>query len=394
MAAVGELGLVEKAKSMTDAIRSRVERAEQERKLPEETVEEFKQAGFTRALQAKRYGGLEATPEEFYQAVIELGKVCTSSSWIAGVLAVHPFQFAQLPKEAQDDLFGDDVNTIVSSSYAPTGKVERVKGGYHLSGRWSFSSGCDHATWVVLGGIVADAQGTPQQRIFLVPLPEYRIDDDWYVMGLSGTGSKSIIVEDAFVPEHRSMGWAECCNGQGPGLEVNPGPIFRLPFLSVFGACLSMPAIGAAKGAYAEFCRQAGERVRAMDRRPASEDPYLQLRVAHAAAEIDAVELQVMRDFREAMEQAEAGRKISMEDRTRYRWHQIRALDTCSRVIKSLLESGGGAVVYQRNPIQRFMRDVMAMHQHTANNVDTMAGFMARVELGLSIAEFEFRPIA
>ena len=394
MAAEGELGLIEKARSLAEGIRSRVQQAEQERRLPDETIEEFKEAGFTRGFQAKRYGGLEATPEEFYSAVIEIGKVCTSSSWIMGVLAVHPFQFAQLPVEAQDELYGDDINTIVSSSYAPTGKVERAPGGYRVSGRWSFSSGCDHATWVILGGVIGDAQGNPHQRIFLVPDSEYRIDDDWYVMGLCGTGSKSIIVEDAFVPEHRTMGWADCCHGLGPGLEVNTGPIFRLPFLSVFGACLSLPAIGAARGAYAEFCRQAGERVRAMDRRPATEDPYLQLRVAHAEAEIDAAELQVMRDFREAMERAESGEKFTMEERTRYRWHQIRAVDTCSRVIKSLLEIAGGAVVYQRNPIQRFLRDVMAMHQHTANNLDAMAGFMARAELGLSLAEYDARPIA
>lgn len=394
MAVAGELGLVEKARSLAEGVRSRVQHAETDRRLPNETIEEFKEAGFTRGFQAKRYGGLEATPEEFYSAVIEMGKVCTSSSWIMGVLAVHPFQFAQFPIEAQDELFGDDINTIVSSSYAPTGKVERVPGGYQLSGRWSFSSGCDHATWVVLGGVVGDAQGNPQQRIFLVPNPDYRIDDDWYVMGLSGTGSKSIIVEDAFVPEHRTMGWAECCHGLGPGLEVNDGPIFRLPFLSVFGACLALPAIGAARGAYAEFCRQAAERVRVIDRRSAAEDPYLQMRVAHAEADIDAAELQVMRDFREAMDHALAGEKCTMEERTRYRWHQVRAVDTCSRVIKSLLESAGGAVVYQRNPIQRFLRDVMAMHQHTGNNMDTMAGVMARVELGLSIADFDFRPVA
>jgi len=380
---------VELVRGLLDGIRERADRTEKERCVPAETVAEFKETGLSRAFQAKRYGGMEWTPADFYSAVIEVAQVCPSTGWVLGVLAVHPFQFAQFPVEAQDELFGEDINTIVSSSYAPTGKAVRAPGGYRLSGRWSFSSACDHASWVVLGAIPS-GEGTTrvEQKIFLVAPGDWRIDDDWFVMGLSGTGSKSIIVEDAFVPEHRTLGWVECCFGLGPGLAVNPGALFRVPFMSVFGACLVVPAIGAAKGAYAEFARQAKDRVRAMDRRPATEDPYLQLRLADAEAEINGAERRVLSDFREEMERVEAGEKIPFEDRARYRWHQIHAIDSSAKAVERLFAMAGGRVIYYKNPIQRFYRDILAARQHTANTRDTMASLMAQGALGLDAAEF------
>ncbi|HXG35995.1 MAG TPA: acyl-CoA dehydrogenase family protein, partial [Dehalococcoidia bacterium] len=304
------------------------------------------------------------------------------------VLAVHPFQLAQFPVEAQEEVYGDDPNTIVSTSYAPTGQAERVSGGYRVSGRWWFSSACDHGSWVLLG---ADAPGGDGERanrmVFLLPRSDYRIEDDWYVMGLSGTGSKSIIVDDAFVPEYRTLGWAECCVAAGPGLAVNTGPLFRLPFLAVFAGALVVPSIGAAKGAYQEFCRQSQTRRRGFDRKVVAEDPYLQLRLAQSEADISAAELQVMQDYREMMAIVESGEKIPLESRARYRWHLVNAIDNCARAVERLFAISGGRVIYHDNPIQRFYRDILAARQHTANNHDLGASFMAQATLGLPLPE-------
>ncbi len=150
--------------------------------------------------------GSRSTPARSSTCKMTVAAACPSSAWVLGVVGVHNWQLALFPEQAQVDVWGDDPSTLISSSYAPTGKITRAEGGYRVSGRWSFSSGCDHCRWVFLGGMVPpEAEGKPpEMRTFLLPRSDYRIDDTWHVAGLKATGSKDIVVEDAFVPEHRT----------------------------------------------------------------------------------------------------------------------------------------------------------------------------------------------
>src|SRR5439155_1395382 len=192
-----------RVRALSPTLRERAPRAEQLRRLPDETVADFQEAGLFRAMQPKRYGGFELDPEFFYQAITEVGAVCGSSGWLFGVIGVHNWHLALFPPEAQQDVWGEDDSVQLSTSLAPTGKVERVEGGFRVSGRWSFSSGCDFCGWAVLGGIAPPAEngGPPDARTFLLPRSDYAIDDNWQVMGLYGSGSKDIVVTDAFVPD-------------------------------------------------------------------------------------------------------------------------------------------------------------------------------------------------
>ncbi len=200
-----------------------------------------------RALQPKRYGGYELDPGILYQAVIEVGAVCGSSGWILGVLGVHNWHVAILPPQAQQDVWGEDDSVQLSTSLAPTGTVERVPGGFRIKGRWSFSSGCDHCQWAVLGGAAPPSSPgePPDLRVFLVPRRDYVIDDNWHVMGLCATGSKDIVVEDAFVPEYRTHSYRDAFALNHPGAAVNDAPLYRLPFGLVFTYGIVSPAIGA-----------------------------------------------------------------------------------------------------------------------------------------------------
>ena len=139
----------------------------------------------------------------------------------------------------------------MSSSYAPTGRAQVTEGGHKLSGRWSFSSGSAHASWVLLGGIVTDADKNPIDfRTFLLPASDYQIEDVWDTVGLRGTGSNDIVVEDAFVPDHRSLGFGDVTKCKCPGQEVNDAPLYKVPFGSVFSYAITTPIIGMATGAY------------------------------------------------------------------------------------------------------------------------------------------------
>ena len=221
---------------MLPALRDRAANAERLRRLPDETVKDFQEAGLFRALQPQRYGGYELDPGTFYQAVMDMGTVCGSSAWILGVVGIHNWQLGLFHPQAQEDVWHNDTSTLLSTSLAPTGTVERVDGGFRLHGRWSFSSGCDFCQWVVLGGIVPpQGEGEPPDpRTFLVPRSAYTIDDNWYVMGLCGTGSKDIVVEDAVVPEYRTLSYHDMFYLRYPGTEVNETPSIASPLAVSF----------------------------------------------------------------------------------------------------------------------------------------------------------------
>src|SRR5215472_15635647 len=187
-------------------LRQRAQETEDNRDVPADSVKALTETGFFRLLQPASYGGLEADPIAFYTAVRLIASACGSTGWVASVLGVHPWQLALFPERAQEEVWGADPGTRMSSSYAPTGRAHTADGGYRLDGRWSFSSGCDHANWVLLGGIVLDEDGKPVDfRTFLLPAADYTIDDVWDTVGLRGTGSNDIVVDDVFVPEHRSL---------------------------------------------------------------------------------------------------------------------------------------------------------------------------------------------
>ena len=184
-----------------------------------------------RAFQSRRFGGLECHPADFFGAIIELAKACPSTGWILGIMGIHQFELANLSLKLQEEVLGEDPDSLVSSSYAPQGKVRRVEGGFVLDGQWKSSSGVDHASWLVLGGIEqpAASEGAPVARIFYLPRGDAAVLDDWQVMGLSGTGSKSVVLREVFVPDYRT-GLRGGFQGNDAGAtRINDSPLYRLP---------------------------------------------------------------------------------------------------------------------------------------------------------------------
>ncbi len=383
---------LDRVRALLPALRERARGAEQMRRLPDETFEDFQRAGLFRALQPKRYGGYELDPGVFYQAVTEVGAVCGSSGWILGVLGVHNWHVAILPPQAQEDVWGEDDSVQLSTSLAPTGIVERAPGGFRLSGRWSFSSGCDYCRWAVLGGAAPPALPgePPDLRVFLVPRHDYRIADNWHVMGLCASGSKDIVVEDAYVPEYRTHSYRDAFALNHPGAAVNDAPLYRLPFGLVFTYGIVSPAIGAAQGALSAFREQAARRINVRDGSRAVEDPFMQHRLAEAAAEIDAARERMLANFAAMMRQARAAEEIPLALRARYRWDSGKAIDRSVYAVDRLFEAAGGHALFLDNPIQRAWRDVHAMRAHAGNNPERASFIFARSEFGLPPQDIRF----
>ena len=367
------------------ALRDRAQETEDGRVIPGESVKALEEAGFFRLLQPARFGGLEADPLTFYTAVRMIASACGSTGWVASVIGVHAWQLALFPLAGQREVWDSDASTRMSSSYAPTGRAQLVPGGHQLSGRWSFSSGSNHASWVLLGGIVTDADGHPVDfRTFLLPASDYLVDDVWDTVGLRGTGSNDIVVSGAFVPEHRSLSFADVTRCACPGQEANPAPLYRIPFGSIFSYTITTPIIGMATGAYAAHVAYQRDRVSTTYAgQKVAEDPFAQARIAEASAELDGAWLALERNMIELMGCARAGVPIPMPLRLRIRRDQVRGTAQAIRAVDILFENSGGRALRAGTPIQRLWRDAHAGRVHAINDPERALSMYGRGEFGL-----------
>jgi len=370
------------------AFRERAQETEDLRRIPDENIKAMQETGFFKLLQPAAYGGLEASPVHFYRGVKAISSACGSSGWVSSVLGVHPWQLALYPKQAQDEVWGSDPSTLISSSYAPMGRATATEGGFVFNGRWSFSSGCDHAQWIFLGGLVLDDEkNVIDFRTFLLPRADYEIEDVWDTVGLRGTGSNDIIVKDAFVPEHRTLSFMDTGRCFGPGQEQNTSPIYKLPFASVFSNTISVPVLGMATGAYDAYVSWTKERVRASTGGKASDDSYNQIRIAEAAYKIETAMSQIERNVEELLEYAEKGEKIPMPLRVRVRRDQVSATGAGIAAVDRLFESAGGRALRSGTPIQRFWRDAHAGRVHAINDPEKALVLFGQFELGIKVQD-------
>ncbi|WP_037304000.1 3-hydroxy-9,10-secoandrosta-1,3,5(10)-triene-9,17-dione monooxygenase oxygenase subunit [Amycolatopsis orientalis] len=358
-------------RELLPVLRERAQEAEDARRIPEESVKSLQETGFFKLLQPKTFGGLEADPVSFYTCVKLVASACGSTGWVASILGVHPWHLGLFEAQAQQDVWGDDPDVRISSSYAPMGKADVVDGGYRLSGRWSFSSGCDHATWVLLGGPVFKDGKPVDFCTYLVPISDYTIEDVWDTVGLRGTGSNDIIVNDVFVPKHRALSFIATSKCKTPGQEINPGPLYKLPYGSVHPSTITAPIIGMAQGAYDAHVEYQGKRVRAAYAGEQSkEDPFAKVRIAEAASEIDAAWLQLTHNIDELYQLACKGEKLPFPTRLRVRRDQVRGTERAIFAIDRLFENSGGRALQAGTPIQRFWRDAHAGRVHAANDAE------------------------
>jgi 3-hydroxy-9,10-secoandrosta-1,3,5(10)-triene-9,17-dione monooxygenase len=379
--------VVEAVRELLPVLRDRAQEAEDGRIVPADSIKALEGTGFFKLLQPSTFGGLEAEPLTFYTAVRLIASACGSTGWVSSVLGVHPWHVGLFTPEAQQEVWGTDQATRISSSYAPTGKATAVDGGHQVSGRWSFSSGCDHASWVLLGQIVTDADNRPTDfRTFLLPRADYTIDDVWDTVGLRGTGSNDIVVDNAFVPTHRSLSFADVFQLVCPGQVLNPGPLFRLPYGSVFSYGITTPIIGMATGAYEAHVTYLRERVRvAYVGQKAAQDPFAQVRIAEAAAEIDGAWLALERNMTDLMGYARAEQQIPVDLRLRVRRDQVRGTGQSIRAVDRLFENSGGRALKSGTPIQRFWRDAHAGRVHAINDPERALSMYGGSEFGLPV---------
>jgi 3-hydroxy-9,10-secoandrosta-1,3,5(10)-triene-9,17-dione monooxygenase len=375
--------ILSRVQELLPTIRARAADAERDRRLPEATVKELKEIGLVRQLQPKRLGGLEADPRPFYQAVMALGAACGSTAWVAGVVGVHPWQIALWDDRVQREVWGDDPDTWASSSYMPGGRMTPVEGGFQLNGRWSFSSGCDHCSWAILGVMVDRGNDAPLEMWnVLIPRSDYRIEDVWDTVGLRGTGSNDIIVEDLFVPSYRALDLVAMFEWRSPGLAVNTGPLYRLPFATMFANAITASIVGMAGGVLLENLEYTKKRV-SNSWGKATDDPYTVASIGAASSEIDACKAQLLGNIGAMYDSASAGRAITIDERSAARRDQVLGTERAVAALDDIFDRAGAGAISAKNPMQRLWRDAHAGRHHTVNSLERSLASAAYVAMGL-----------
>ena len=377
--------IMARARALVPALRERARHTEQLRRIPPETLREFRESGIYRMLQLARYGGLELAFGDHTEMSVELARGCASSAWDACITACHGWVVGMLPPEAQDEIWGDDPTVEVSTSFRPVElQVKQVDGGLRIGGRWKFSSGVDHCAWVLLT-MTAELEagdGAPQMVFGLVPLAECRIEDTWFATGLAGTGSNDIVVDDHFIPRHRILGSMEIRGGASPGSAVNPGYLYRLPMLALFAFNLVGVAIGAARGALELVTAELSGRT-SITQAKLAEQQSVQLRIAESMAEIDAAHALTVKNIQEINRQGRQGELPDMEQRTRYRRDNAFAAMLCVRAVDRVQPLLGGAGLAAGDPVNRAWRDVHAVSRHIGLTWDVQGPLHGAISLGL-----------
>lgn len=361
--------VTERVEALLPTLRERAQEAEDLRRIPDESIKDLQATGFFKLLQPRQWGGYAADPVVFYETVRKIASACGSSGWVASILGVHNWHLALFDQQAQNEVWGEDSEVRISSSYAPMGAGTVVDGGYMVKGSWNWSSGCDHADWVFVGGPVIKDGKPVDFGSFLVPRSEYRIDDVWNVVGLRGTGSNTVVVDEVFVPSHRFLSYKTMNDLTAPGLENNPDAVYKMPWGTIHPTTISAPIVGIAYGAYDAHVEHQGKRVRAAYAgEKAKEDPFSKVRVAEASSDIDAAWQQLSGNVADEYELLKQNKEIPFELRLRARRDQVRATGRSIASIDMLFESSGATALANGTPLQRFWRDAHAARVHAAND--------------------------
>jgi 3-hydroxy-9,10-secoandrosta-1,3,5(10)-triene-9,17-dione monooxygenase len=381
--------LIDKARAMGPALHQRAAQCKADRRVPDETIADFHEAGFFKILQPEQWGGYAMDPQVFYSVGLEVARFCPSSAWILGVIAVHNWQLAVFDDRAAQDVWGDDPSVLISSSYAPVGKVKVVDGGFRLSGRWSFSSGCEHCKWVFLGAVVPTPEAPfdmSNYRTFLVPISDYEIVDNWDVVGLQGTGSHDIVVDDVFVPDyrtHRSMDGFLCDN---PGNAVNDAALYHMPFMQVFVRAVCTATLGACEGALDAFVDVA--KTRQVGPNKMKNDPFARQLAAEVRASIEEMKLTMIRNFDAMMDHCRAGEPIPVDDRVRYRYDSAVVADRCLALSSRMLKASGSGGIRLDSDLLGYHLDILCSQAHVANHSIPFANNMGGMMFGEENVDF------
>ncbi|MGA0565507.1 acyl-CoA dehydrogenase family protein [Ancylobacter sp. VNQ12] len=376
--------LIGRAEALAPALRERAAETERLRQPPEATRHDVVRTGIHRLFQPARYGGAEAPFRAAVEVLTAVGRACGSTAWVVVQNIAHNSMLAQWPQAAQDDVWGANPAALLSGILIPgIGKARRVENGYVLSGRWPFVSGVSLADWVLFTAFTPGPDGKEEDRHFILPRSDYQILDTWHAMGLKGSASHDVVVDEVFVPEHRTT-TIEAMRGREARYPGEP-VVFRSPLYAMFGVFIGSSALGIAEGGVHSYVEQARTRISRASVRPVSDFNTQHVKVAEALAAIKAARLLLYGVCDQMTEIIASGRMPTLEERARCRAEATFAGQLSTRAVNVVWDAVGGSGIYDANPLSRYFRDMSAANRHITQNWDVNASTHGRVVLGLPI---------
>jgi len=375
--------LLDAARALAPQIRALVDQIENERRLPLPLVKAMAAAGIFRMLIPRKLGGLEVDVITMVRVFEEVSRVDGSAGWCAMIGATGGVVSAYLREDIAREIYGSDPEVVTGGALAPNGKAITVDGGYRVSGRWPFNSGCQHCDWLMGTCIIFDngaprlsANGLPEARMMIFPTSQAEIIDTWSVSGLRGSGSHDIAVTDIFVPD----GWAASLITDRP---YQPGPLYAFPIFGLLASSVASVALGMTRGAIDTFVESVSTRVPTNSRRPLRERQIVQMQVAQAEALLRSARTFLYEIVGEVWDAVVAGDEISTSQRALLRLAATQATTNAAQAIDLMYHAAGTSAIWASSPLQRYFRDVHVLTQH-AVVAAPLYEVIGRVFLGLS----------
>ncbi len=376
--------LLEDLKSVLPAIAANAAQAEKDRQVPDENIALLKGIGMHRAFQPKPYGGMEISLPQFADCVVALAGACASTAWAFSLLCTHSHQLAMFSKQLQDEVWGDDPDATASSSIAPFGKVEEVEGGVIFNGEMGWSSGSDHAEWAIVGCRRQNDEGGQDYCFAVLPRSDYEIRDDWFAAGMKGSGTKTLLIKDVFVPNHRIQKAKDMMEGRSAGFGLYPdSKIFYSPYRPYFASGFSAIGLGIAERMLEAYREKTRNRVRAYTGVNVGTATPALMRLAESTHQVAAARAFLEKTWQEHAEHGERHQYPSRETLAFWRTNQAYAVKMCIQAVDRLFEAAGGTSWFESSEMQRLFRDSHMTGAHAYTDYDVCTQILGRELMGL-----------
>ncbi len=367
-----------------ERLHQRAQEAEDLRRLPEATVTELCESGFTELLKPAGYGGQQAEFTAIFDPVRRMAHGCASTAWTAAFYTLHTWMLSLFDEQAQAEGFATQP-FLASAALAPTGRGTATTGGVNLSGRWSWATGVMDGNWTIVGALCG-----PEDAIYpalaLVPAGDISVVDVWHTDGMCATGSNDVVADDVFVPEHRLVKVADIYAGTTPGATLHDADVYRWPLVPGLALTAAMPALGAAERVTEIYMQRLNERVLAYEGTSQKDKPAAQARLGQARVRLRALHGLLADTTGRIDDILASGNKVPRPIRADARLAAAHIVKESRAVIADLLEASGASAHFLTNPLQRAKRDVDVLSGHVVFDYDVSRELAGALAIGLKIS--------
>ncbi|KLO31075.1 acyl-CoA dehydrogenase [Mycolicibacter heraklionensis] len=362
----------------------RAAEAEELRRLPADTISDYRKSGLAGLLLPARYGGQQADFPQIFDPVRRMAHGCASSAWTLAFYTLHNWMLALFGEQAQDEVFADGP-VLCPAPLAPTGRGVPDGDGIRLSGRWSWATGVMDADWIMVGAICGP-DDAPYPALALLPASDIVVEDVWHTAGMRATGSNDVVISDAWVPQHRLVTVVDIYSGTAPGAALHDSSAYRWPMVPALALVAAMPALGAAERVADLFAKRLGERMLAYSGAAQKNQPAAQIRLGDARVRLRALHGLFDNTVSGIQDAVDARERISRSMRADARAAAAHIVHESRAVIADLLEASGASVHFLTNPMQRAKRDVDIICGHVVYDYDTARELSGALEVGVKIS--------